>query len=220
MHVSILGASNFGVTTLKQLIANGHEAVLIDKNRERLEELSEDLDCGFIHGDGTLPSILRDAFGDGSDAFVALTNEDEVNILASLVAMSIGYERVIPQIVRSELLSITEELGLTETITPHESVAQSIVSALEHHSQIETASVLHNELRLLTLTLPETMAETTFEEFGLPSDVRAVAHIRDGSEALIDPTTRLEPGDRVMLVFETEKEDLLRQIINPEKPVK
>ena len=88
MHITILGASRFGVATVRNLIEQGHEVVLIDIDRDRIDELADGLDCAMICGDGTLPSTLRDAFGDGSDALVALTNEDDVNILASATSAS------------------------------------------------------------------------------------------------------------------------------------
>ncbi|MGR3512005.1 MAG: potassium channel family protein [Paracoccaceae bacterium] len=145
MHITILGASRYGVATARKLIDENHEVVLIDLNRNRIDELSDGLDCAMICGDGTLPSTLRDAYGDGSDALVALTNEDDVNILASVVARAVGYKRVIPQIVRSELLSVIEELDLDDAITPHESLARSIVSGLTQNSKVDTELALHEE---------------------------------------------------------------------------
>ena len=214
MHITILGASRFGVATAKQMIADGHEVVLIDEDRARLDELSEELDCGMIHGDGTLPSVLRDAFGDGSDAFVALTNEDDVNILASIVAKSVGYERVIPQIVRPELLTIAEELSLDETITPHESIARSIASALEQHTRFETDLSLRNELRILSLHVPDTMEPVTIGDLKLPGSSRVIARIREGSETLADSDTELRPGDAIMIVVDHDDQETVQKLFN------
>lgn len=209
MHVTILGASRFGVATVKRLIEEGHEVVLIDSDRDRLDELADDLDCGMIHGDGTLPSTLRDAFGDGSDALVALTNEDDVNILASVVGRSIGYERVIPQIVRPELLSVVDELELTDTITPHESVARAIVSSLTQHTEMETETSLHRELRTVQHKVPARLDGKKVSDLDFDDGVRAVAAVRDKSEHLIDGDFELREGDRIMFVVkETKTGDL------------
>ena len=88
MRIVIIGASRFrDRQRRRKLIDTGHEVVLIDKDGGKLEHLAEELDCGFIGGvgDGSLPSVLRDAFGDHADALVALTNADDENILAALV---------------------------------------------------------------------------------------------------------------------------------------
>ena len=64
MRIVIVGASRFGINTASQLIEKRHEVLMIDKDLERLKEIGEQLDCGMIHGDGSLPSIQREAFAD------------------------------------------------------------------------------------------------------------------------------------------------------------
>lgn len=209
MRITILGASRFGVATVKRLIEEGHEAVLIDSDKAHLDELADELDCGMIHGDGTLPSTLRDAFGDGSDALVALTNEDDVNILASVVGRAVGFERVIPQIVRPELLSVVEELDLDDTITPHESVARSIVDSLTQHSEMEADLTLHRELRLVSHKVPPGLEGKTIDDLDLPEKSRPLALVRDKKESLVDGATRLSEGDRLMFVVTAEDADAL-----------
>lgn len=212
MHITILGASRFGVATAKHLIEEGHEAILIDKDKERLEALADELDCGMIHGDGTLPSTLRDAFGDGSDALIALTNQDDVNILASVVGRSIGYDRVIPQIVRPELLSVVEELDLDDTITPHESVAQSIVSSLSQHSEMETDMTLHRELRIVSHRISDALAGRTVGKLDLPKGSRAIALVRDKTERLIEPRLKLRERDSLMLIVPSDRLEEVGQL--------
>ena len=214
MRFTILGASRFGTATVKKLMEEGHEVVLIDKDNARLETLADDLDCGMINGDGTLPSTLRDAFGDGSDALVSLTNVDDVNILASVVGRSIGYERVIPQIVRPELLSVVDELDLDDTITPHESVASAIVSALTQHSEVETETTLHRQLRIVTQKVPASMAEKKIGDLELPDGTRPIAHLSEETERLADPDITLDEGDKLVLVVETDSAEALNKMFS------
>lgn len=216
MHVTIIGASRFGVATAQQLLDAEHEVVLVDKDRAKLDELAESLDCGMIHGDGTLPSTLRDAFGDGSDALVALTNTDNVNILASVVGRSVGYRRVIPQIVRAELLSVVDALDLDDTITPHESVARSIAAALTRNSRVETDLTLHNDLRLVAHPVPDGLDGKRIGDLDLPQDCRAVARTRENSETLADADTTLQAGDRLMLVLRADRTDQVAELFASE----
>ena len=204
MHVTVLGASRFGIATVKNLIEEGHEVVLIDSDKALLDELSDDLDCGMIHGDGTLPSVLRDAFGDGSDALISLTNEDDVNILASVVGRSVGYPRVVPQIVRPELLNVVEELELDDVITPHESVARSIVAALSQHSEVDTDLSLHHGLRIVGHKIPAALDGKTIGALDLPEGARAFAHVRGEDERFADDDTKLEEGDRLLVVVRSD----------------
>lgn len=215
MHITILGASRFGVATARQLIDAGHEVVLIDIDRARLDQLADDgLDCGMVCGDGTLPSTLRDAYGDGSDALVALTNEDDVNILAGVVARSVGYERIVPQIVRPELLTVVEELKLGDVITPHESLARSIILALTEHSELDTELALHRDLRLVNHVVPASMAGKTLGDLDLPKHARPIAYASEAGEYFADPDVELSEGDHLMFVAANEAVNPLTKLFS------
>lgn len=214
MHITILGASRFGVATVRTLIDEGHEVVLIDLDRERIDSLADTLDCAMICGDGTLPSTLRDAYGDGSDALVALTNEDDVNILASVVGRSIGYERVIPQIVRPELLSVVEQLDLDDAITPHESLARSIVSGLTQHSEVETDLAFHRDIRIVSYKVPASLDGKTLAELDLGDDIRPVARSNEDSEDFADPDVSLHTGERLLFVVRNQAGEKLAAVFD------
>ena len=61
MRIAIVGASSAGVSTARLLIEHKHDVVIIEKDKARIDELSEELDCGFLHGDGSRPRILKEA---------------------------------------------------------------------------------------------------------------------------------------------------------------
>lgn len=214
MHITILGASRFGVATVRQLIEDNHEVVLIDKNESRLDELADGLDCAMVCGDGTVPLTLRDAYGDGSDALVALTNEDDVNILAAVVGRSIGFERVIPQIVRPELVSVADELGLDDVITPHESLARSIVEGLTQHSEMEIDLALHRELRIVNHTVTSRLSGCQIKDLDLPENARPVAHSGSERETFADPDDTLCKGDHVLFVVAADQAEDLNQLFS------
>jgi len=209
LRITVLGASRFAVATIRGLIDRGHEVILIEENRERIDELAETLDCGMIHGDGTLPSTLQEAFGDGADAFISLTNSDNVNILSAAVARSIGYPRVVTQLTRTELQPIIDQLGLGETITPHETVARSLVDALEQHDRVSIVGVLKNQLRLALVSVPDSFEEQAFSELDLPASARGIALIRQEEETEISDEDTVQAGDQLLLLVADGDHDTL-----------
>lgn len=215
MRIIIVGASRFGTETARALTDDGHEVVIIDSNRERLEELTDSLDCGFVHGDGTLPTVLRDAYGDHADALVLLTNEDDVNILAGVVGRSVGFERIIPQIVRAELLSVCDELGLGDVITPHSTVARSIVEALKSNADTSVDLRLHKDLRIVGYSITEEHDGKKISELDLPADSRAIALAHGEDEGLVDDSTELTDGDHLIVAVTTESIEALEAILAP-----
>ena len=216
MRTTILGASRLAIATVRQLIDRGHEVVLIEQNRDRLDELAESLDCGMIHGDGTLPQTLQEAFGDQSDAFFALTNTDNVNILAAVVARSVGYPRVITQLTRTELQPIIDQLDLGETITPHESAAQTLVQALEQHDQVSTVGVLKNQLRLVLVSVPEDFSESPLSQVELPASAKGIARVRMNEETELAPGDVIKPKDQLLFLVASDDHDTLLSIFAAE----
>lgn len=208
MRVVILGASRFGAAIAEKLIEENHEVVLIDRDRDRLEKLAERLDCGMIEGDGTMPSVLQDTFRDEKDAFVAVTNASEDNILAALVARSVGFGRVIPQIVSSQLVNVCRQLELHDVINPHATVAESIADALEDKVALDSEA-LRNELCLKRLAVPKRLAGKTFGALDLPKNVVGVALIKDEHEKLLADEQELSEGDYLLLAAEREQVEAL-----------
>lgn len=210
MHVVIVGASRFGVATAAKLIGDGHNVVLIDENRERLDAVADELDCGMIRGDGTMPNILREAHGDtGGDVLVCLTNQSDVNILAAVVGRSIGYRRVIPQIVNRELLKICDELGLGDVITPHETIARAIADSIEDEQDVKPTLRLQNDLKIESFEVESHIDGCRLGDLELPEECRPVALIRGERERLVGDDTELRSEDIVMFVVARDSEDKL-----------
>lgn len=212
MRVVILGASRFGAAIAEKLIAENHEVVLIDRDRDRLEKLSERLDCGMIEGDGTMPSVLEETFRNKNDAFVAVTNASEDNILAALVARSVGFGRVIPQIVSSQLVNVCRQLELHDVINPHATVAESIADALEDKTALDHDAVLQNELCLKQIAVPERLDGTVFRDIDLPEGARGIAVITGEAEQLLTDDHTLAAEDWLLFAVERSQLDALNQI--------
>ena len=93
MRVVFIGAGVLSVATARYLLKRGNEVVIIERDKSRIDELSQELDCGFLHGDGSKPALLREADPDHTHTLFCLTNSDQANIIASLVGRSLGFER-------------------------------------------------------------------------------------------------------------------------------
>lgn len=208
MRIVIVGASSFGLAIAEQLIESDHEVVLVDKSRDLLEQAAERIDCGMIEGDGSNPDVLREAFRDEDDVCIAVTNASEINILAALIARSIGYGRVIPQITSNALLRVCGELGLDDVINPHARVAEDIVEALDNGGEAAQEPLLQEGLMLTRVSVPERLAGQTLD---LPGEGRIVALIRDGEEQLPDKEITLQEGDILIIVLKREAQDALEE---------
>jgi len=214
MRIVIVGASRFGINTASQLIEKRHEVLMIDKDLERLKEIGEQLDCGMIHGDGSLPSIQREAFADHADALLLLTNVDNVNILAAIVGRSVGFERVIPQIVGSELLTACTELGLEDLITPHQTVAHSIVDMLEDEEESTVDLNFGSNMLVRRYWISDKKAGQRINEMGLPNTCRVLGIVRDEIDKLVSDDTKIHRDDCMIVIVEKDREEELAAIFD------
>jgi trk/ktr system potassium uptake protein len=126
MRLVFLGATALAVTTAEHLIADGHEVIIIERDAERIAELNGKLDCAFLHGDGSKPDVVEEADPAATDIFYCVTNHDQTNIIASLIAKNLGVPRVVTIVEDEDFVPICEQLGLTDTIIPVRTISRHL----------------------------------------------------------------------------------------------
>ena len=89
MKIIILGGNQVGGTLAENLVFEGHDVTVVDTDRTLLKELQNRLDIQIITGNGSFPTTLKQANADEADLLIAVTNNDEVNLIACQVAYSI-----------------------------------------------------------------------------------------------------------------------------------
>jgi trk system potassium uptake protein TrkA len=206
MRFVFIGGGALSVLTARMLAERRHEVIIIERNLEAIEELQEELDVGVIHGDGSRPAILREADPEATDLLFCLTNDDQANIIASLVARSLGYGRVVTRIEDPELEHICAELGLADSLVPMHTVGRYLADMAEGQNIIELSDILRGEARIFSFRV--TAAEAIrISELSLPASARAICIYRNGDEFLFaENDTRLKTGDEVIVL--TRAKDL------------
>ena len=126
MRYVFAGAGHVAELTAKKLQEDGAEIVIIDHQRERIDELSKDLDVSFLEGDVTKPEVLDEADPNRTDILFCLTDCDQSNILCAVAGRALGYKRIIPSIANPKLAVLCRELDFDEFITPALAVANQL----------------------------------------------------------------------------------------------
>lgn len=127
--VMIVGGGRITYYLTSMLLDLGIDVTIIEKDGEKCLALVEKFPrVTIIHGDGTDHELLLSENLENMDAFIALTDNDEENVMISMFANSKGIEHVIPKVNRVELGFILEKLGLENAITPKNITADHIVS--------------------------------------------------------------------------------------------
>ncbi|MFO7738495.1 MAG: TrkA family potassium uptake protein [Desulfatiglandaceae bacterium] len=216
MRIAFVGAGEVAVRTAELLIERGHEVVVIENDQEKIDDLSDKLDCSFLHGDGSKPAILREVGPEQTDVLFCLTDSDQVNLISSLVGRSLGFKRVIPSIQDPEFEGICWELDLKDTILPSRTVSRYLADMVEGVDILELSTVIKGEARFFTFTVDKEKGKSV-ADLDLPKNTRLICYYRDGRFSLADDTTKLRKGDEMVVLAHSEAIGELRERWNPKQ---
>ncbi len=210
MRAVFVGASSLAVTTARFLLARGHEVVVVERNKERIETLTGQLDAGFLHGDGSTPALLRETNPSETDFLFCLTGNDQANIIAGLVGRSLGFPRVVTKIENSEFEHICIELGLKDTIIPNRTIGRYLADMVQGTDPLELSGILKDEARIFFFVLQEA-DEGRIADLPLPGDTRVICLYREGKLIVPDDSTKLKREDEVALLTHSRNLETLRE---------
>jgi len=199
MRIVFVGAGDVAVMTAKALVRENHEVVIIESNKERIDEISEELDCSFLHGDGAKPAILSEVGPHQTDVLFCISNDDKANIIASLVGRSLGFKRVITSISDPDLEEICRKLALEETLIPHRTISRHLQDMVHGLDNVELSTLLRTDARFFTFTAGK-KAAVRIEQLKLPDDARVIWYYRDDKFHFANADSKLEEGDEVVIL--------------------
>lgn len=158
MKIIIIGASSLGTMVAEFLSNEGHDVVVVDLKKEKLEPLRNEWDVLAIQADGTSPSFMRSVDVKGSDLVVALTAIDEVNIIACILAKKNGIPHTIARIRDSKFLSepvdyIKENFDIDLVLSPELVTAREISRLVMTPTAINVENFAGGKVQLLETKL-------------------------------------------------------------------
>lgn len=199
MRVVFVGAGDLTIETAKLLIDRKHEIVVIESDKEKIDALSESLDCSFLHGDGSKPYILSEAGPEHADFLFCLTENDQYNIIAALVGRSLGYSHVVVQIHDDDYLKICQELKLEHTITPSKTIGRYLADIVSGVDIFELSSLIKGEARFLMIKIDK-QTKGRVNDLALPEEARVICLYRDEVFRLTGPETDLHVDDEAIIL--------------------
>ncbi|WP_415304896.1 Trk system potassium transporter TrkA [Candidatus Pelagibacter sp. Uisw_090] len=163
MNIIICGAGRVGFTIAKILSEQGHSITVIDQSSEDIQKIDETLDVKSIVGKATYPSILEKANATDADMIIAVTRNDEINMLICQIAFSIfNVQKKIARIRSQDYLNPKftkvynkENLPIDVIISPEIEIAKSLQRKLEAPGALDNVPFADNKIRLLEILINE-----------------------------------------------------------------
>lgn len=211
MNILILGAGQVGGNLAEQLTSEANNITVVDTDYERLRELGERLDIRTVAGPASFPSVLRQAGADDADLLVAVTNSDEINMIACQVAHTlfktptkIARVRATQYLLRHELFS-PEALPIDVCISPEQVVTHQIKRLVEHPGTLQVMDFAEGKAQLVCVRAREggLLVGHQLRELRnhLPhADVRVAAIFRRDHPLKLTGSTLIEVDDEVFFI--------------------
>ena len=163
MNIIICGAGRVGFTIAKLLSEQGHSITVIDQSSEDIQKINDSLDVKAIVGKATYPSILEKANATETDMIIAVTRNDEINMLICQIAFSIfKIQKKIARIRSQDYLNPKftrvynkENLPIDVIISPEIEIAKSIQRKLEAPGALDSVPFADNKIRLLEIFIKD-----------------------------------------------------------------
>ncbi len=164
MNIIICGAGRVGFTIAKLLSEQNHSITIIDQSSEDIQKINASLDVKAIVGKATYPSILEKANASDADMIIAVTKNDEINMLICQIAFSIfNIQKKIARIRSQDYLNPKfskvynkENLPIDVIISPELEIAKSLQRKLEAPGALDNVPFAENKIRLLEISVNKT----------------------------------------------------------------
>jgi len=214
MNIIICGAGRVGFTIAKILSEQGHSITVIDQSSEDIQKIDDALDVKSIVGKGTYPSILEKANATDADMIIAVTRNDEINMLICQIAFSIfNVPKKIARIRSQDYLNPKftkvynkENLPIDVIISPEIEIAKSLQRKLEAPGSLDNVPFANNKIRLLEILIDGNcpikdirLNELTKKFPKLNSNIMGV--IRDEKFILLKKTDVMLKNDKAYVVI-------------------
>jgi trk system potassium uptake protein TrkA len=214
MRFAFIGAGEVTVRTVETLIEDGHEVVVIEQDKERIDELSEFLDCSFLQGDGSDPKRLREVDPEHTDMLLCLSSSDQANIISSLVGRSLGFSRIVTSIQNPAYEDICAELGLEDVIIPSRTISRFLADMSQGLDVMELSTYMKNGLRFYSFTADKKTVGT-IEELDLPEEAKVVCIYRGSEYLFTTPETSIKKDDEIVMLAHRDTLPELRERWEP-----
>jgi trk system potassium uptake protein TrkA len=192
MRVVVVGGGRVGLRTARLLVDRGHDAVIVERDPERCEQLSDEYVATVVEGDGTDPAILRQTNLDRADALVALTGRTGRNLTTCLVAerLASGDLRTVMRVIGSDEAAYREFVDAT--IDPERAGGRMAANAVE--PGIQALEEVSGSVEIVEITVDEDapVANRTLSEVAFPRGALVVSDV--STDRIAGPDTELIPG--------------------------
>ena len=212
MYVIIAGAGKVGWNLARELIAKDHEVTLLEHDRGRYLTVEEELEHVVSYGDATELWVLERAGIQRADLVIAVTGDDEDNILICQVANEkYRCDRIVARVNNPRNLQHFKLLGIQPAVSATDLILRLIEHEVPQYGLVHLLDLAEDRLEIIELQVADGSAAAgrRVGDVTLPEGSLIISILRDGDGFVPKPDTTIEAGDEVLVVLDPGLEDAI-----------
>ena len=199
--VLMMGGSRIAVQ-LAMIVGDEYKITIIENDYERCEQLADTLpNCNIIHGDGRNFEVLEEEGIEEMDAFIALTDSSETNILGCLAAKEYGVKKTIAEVENIQFINEAEALNIGTIINKKLLASSSIFQILldADSTNVKCLALADAEVAEIVAKKDSKITRAKVKDLNLSKDLTIAGMLRNGKGYLVQGDTQIQEGDRVVV---------------------
>ena len=214
MYIIVIGGGRVGYYLVKALLEEGHEVLVVEKNASICETINEELGSVCIRGDGCEAATLTEVGTDRADMLVAVTGDDEDNLVSCQVAKHMfKVRRTVARIRNPRNETLFKQLGVDVTVSSTNVILEHIEEEVPTHPLTHLLAIEDSGIEIVEVKIPPDSSTVgkSVRQLSLPKGSKLALIIRkEGKNRVPTLKTVLRAEDRVIALTTPESEEALR----------
>jgi trk/ktr system potassium uptake protein len=219
MYVIIVGAGKVGWNLARELLEKGNEVTLIENNRDRYLTVEQELEHNIQYGDASELWVLERAGISRADMVIAVTGDDEDNMLICQVAKEkYLVERIIARVNNPRNREHFDLLGIKPVVSATDLILRLIEHEVPEYGLVHLLDLPEQRLEIIEMLLPDDSraAGVRVGDLEMPEGSLLISVLREGRGFVPGPDTVLEAGDEILAVLDPTVEEDLTSYFGPD----
>lgn len=203
MKVTIIGGGKVGYYLIKTLMEHGHEPTIIELDKKTCSAIANELDIPVIMGDGTSLEILEEANVAHTDAILAVTGQDENNLVACQLGKKIfNVPKTVARVNNPKNADVMKLLGIDNVISSTDRIAEMLEREVDTSKIKELITLNHGIGSIAQIKLPESykLDGTKLIDLKLPDSINIISIERDKKLIIPRGFTELKSNDTLLVI--------------------
>lgn len=213
MYVIVIGAGKVGYYLSKRLMNEGHEVLLMEKDRRRAALVTEEMGDIVMQGDGCEIRVMAEAGFGRADVIVAVTGDDEDNlVICQMAKRQFNVPRTLARVNNPVNEELFQQLGIDTTVSSTAIIYSLIDQQIEPGQVIPLGLLKKGNIEVVAISVSERspVLGHAIQDLALPANALIISVVRGDNALLPRPDMRFEAGDSIVALVSAETEPLLR----------